>query len=169
MSDDTTHGWLHPSARAPARAHPATYLVREIGSIGRELDRALGDHLTVNPTDLRAMSMLLGRGPLTVSQLAEALELGRPATSMVVDRLERLGHVTRERDSTDRRRVTIRATPGSTTRTRDALMPMIREVDSLLDGMSEDERRVVQQYLQSVSETMRRHVEAIRAENDEGP
>lgn len=161
-SDEPEHGWGEPSRRPTGSAHPSTYLVREIGGIGREMDRALGDHLTVNPTDLRAMSLLLGRGEMTLSELAAALDLGVPATSMAVERLVRLGHVSRERDLRDRRRVLIRATPGSTTTTRDALMPMIREIDGLLDAMTPQEQQVVQRYLQGVAETMRRHVDRVR-------
>ena len=121
-------------------------------------------HLTVNPTDMRAMSMLLGHGPMTVSELAAALGLGSPATSMAVDRLERLGHVTRERTGPDRRRVTIRATPGSTDRARAALMPMIREIDGMLDDLPAADRQVIQRYLHDVVQTMRRHVGEITAD-----
>lgn len=124
--------------------------------------------LTVNSTDMRAMSALLRRGPMTVSDLAEALGLGAPATSMAIDRLERLGHVTRERSGPDRRRVTIRATPSSADRARSTLMPMIREIDTLLDDLRADDRQVVQRYLYSVVQTMRQHVDEIRSEHD-GP
>lgn len=160
------HGWGEPHRQGPGRAHPSTYLVREISSIGRQLDRAIGDHLTVNETDMRAMSLLLARSAMTASELAQALNLSKPATSMAVDRLERLGHVTRERDPADRRRVHIRATPGSSSRAHDALMPMIREVDHLLDDLPESDRRTVQRYLQGVTEAMRRRLEAIRSENE---
>lgn len=137
--------------------------MREIAGVGRDLDRAMESHLTVSATDMRAMSTLLVRGPLTVSELAAALGLGAPATSMAIDRLERLGHVTRERTGPDRRRVTIRATPRSTDRARSALMPMIREIDALLDELDATDRQVIQRYLHDVVQTMRRHVGEIQS------
>lgn len=152
----------HPlGGRPPGSAHHATYLIREVAAMGGELDRALGEHLTVNPTNLRAMSALMGRGPLTVSELADALGLGRPATSMAVDRLERLGHVRRERDERDRRRVTIHATPSSADRARAAITPMVRQIDALLDPLSEEQRRLIGEYLHDVVEAMRNHVALI--------
>lgn len=157
--------WGDPGRRRPGTVHPATYLVREIAGVGRDLERAMRSHLTVNTTDMRAMSVLLGRGPLTVSELAAALGLGAPATSMAVDRLERLGHVTRERTGPDRRRVTIRATPDSAARARSALMPMIREIDGLLDDLDATDRQVIQRYLHDVVQAMRRHVDEIRADS----
>lgn len=155
-----------PEAGGPPSAHPATFLVREIGTLGRELESAMREHLTVNPTDLRAMSALLGRGPMTVSELADEIGLGRPSTSMSVDRLVHLGHVTRERDAHDRRRVTIRATPGSAAKARGALLPMIREIDALMDPMTEDERRLVNDYLSAVAGAMQRQIDSIRTDEE---
>lgn len=169
MAEHEGHRPTWGAGREPSStAHPATYLVREISALGGDLDRAMGQHLAVNPTDLRAMSVLLGRGPLSISELAEVLGLGAPATSMAVDRLERLGHVTRERGGPDRRRVTIRATPTSAGRARDALMPMIREIDALLDDLSADDRQVVQRYLHEVVGIMRRSVEDVRTQQQPG-
>lgn len=45
--------------------------------------------------------------PLTAGELASRLGLGAPATTGLVDRLENAGHVRRERDPDDRRKVTI--------------------------------------------------------------
>jgi len=45
--------------------------------------------------------------PVTVGELAHRLSLSPPATTALVDRLEAAGHVTRSRDSHDRRRVTV--------------------------------------------------------------
>lgn len=45
--------------------------------------------------------------PMTAGELATRLGLGAPATTGLVDRLEQAGHVRRERDPSDRRKVTI--------------------------------------------------------------
>jgi DNA-binding MarR family transcriptional regulator len=52
----------------------------------------------------------LDAGPLTQRQLATASRVEEQTMSRVVDRLARTGHVTRERDPQDRRRLVIRRT-----------------------------------------------------------
>lgn len=66
-------------------------------------------------TDLNAImwiSVHAGNGrPLSAGELAGMLGLGAPATTALVDRLETAGHVRRQRDPRDRRRVTIDMQP----------------------------------------------------------
>jgi DNA-binding MarR family transcriptional regulator len=60
-------------------------------------------------TDVRALIALLDAAragtPATPGRLAAELGLNSASVTALVDRLERLGHVRRERDPTDRRRV----------------------------------------------------------------
>ena len=53
----------------------------------------------------------LADGPLTIGQLAEALGSGKPAASILVERLVQLGSVERAEDPLDRRRTIARVTP----------------------------------------------------------
>ncbi|MGA5821655.1 MarR family transcriptional regulator [Kitasatospora sp. NPDC094028] len=63
----------------------------------------------LHPTDLRALIHLLDAARagrvVTPGRLGEALRLNSAGTTGLVDRLERLGLIRRERDSRDRRRV----------------------------------------------------------------
>jgi DNA-binding MarR family transcriptional regulator len=52
----------------------------------------------------------LGTGPHTQRELAAASMVEEQTMSRVLDRLERSGHVTRERDPADRRRLIVRPT-----------------------------------------------------------
>ncbi|MCQ9164047.1 MULTISPECIES: MarR family winged helix-turn-helix transcriptional regulator [unclassified Arthrobacter] len=65
-------------------------------------------------TDLNALGYLVrpgvGEKPLTPGKLGAALNLSSPATTALVDRLERSGHVTRQRSRTDRRQVDLAMT-----------------------------------------------------------
>ncbi len=54
---------------------------------------------------------MLQAGPHTQRELAAASMVEEPTMSRVLDRLAREGHVTRERDPVDRRRLVVRATP----------------------------------------------------------
>jgi MarR family transcriptional regulator, organic hydroperoxide resistance regulator len=53
----------------------------------------------------------LRSGPRTQRELAAASMVEEQTMSKVLDRLERAGYVTRERDPADRRRLTVRRTP----------------------------------------------------------
>lgn len=63
-------------------------------------------------SDLNAIMWIsVGSGsgdPITVGELAQRLRLSPAAATALVDRLENVGHVRRDRDPGDRRRVTVR-------------------------------------------------------------
>ncbi len=69
----------------------------------------MNEDLTVS--QLRALFQLAYRGPLTVSQLAHLLELGKPATSTLVQQLVEHNLARRRGDTQDRRRSIIELTP----------------------------------------------------------
>jgi len=64
----------------------------------------------VNGTDLQVVGLLMSEGPATPGELAArtGLTAGGSITA-VIDRLEKAGYVTRQRDSEDRRRVIVSA------------------------------------------------------------
>jgi DNA-binding MarR family transcriptional regulator len=61
---------------------------------------------------LKVIMMLTGHPGMTISQLAESLSIGKPSTSILVDRLVQQGLLQRTEDEADRRRtlVTLTAT-----------------------------------------------------------
>ncbi len=69
----------------------------------------------LHPTDLRALIQLLDAGRAghraTPGWLGEQLGLNSAGTTTLIDRLERLGHVQRVRDTADRRKVFLQVTP----------------------------------------------------------
>ncbi|MER6613451.1 MarR family winged helix-turn-helix transcriptional regulator [Streptomyces xantholiticus] len=75
-------------------------------------NQAVADHLRLHPTDLQCLNLLsLEPGPVTTGRIAELTGLTTGSATRLVDRLERSGHVTRERDTRDRRRVLVRLVP----------------------------------------------------------
>lgn len=66
----------------------------------------------LNASDLQAVSILMSEGPATPGELADrtGLTAGGSITALI-DRLERAGYVTRQRDAADRRRVLVTAVP----------------------------------------------------------
>lgn len=64
----------------------------------------------LNSTDLQAVGLLMSQGPATPGELAERTGLSAGgAITAVIDRLEKAGYVSRQRDRADRRRVIVTA------------------------------------------------------------
>jgi MarR family transcriptional regulator, organic hydroperoxide resistance regulator len=60
---------------------------------------------------LKVLMMLAGHPGMTISQIAESLSIGKPSTSMLVDRLVQHALVYRREDDNDRRRTLVSLTP----------------------------------------------------------
>lgn len=86
--------------------------VRASQSAVDALDEAVAAHLAVNRTDLRCLEILLLEvDAATPGHLAARLGLTTGSVTAMLDRLARLGYLTREPDVADRRKVLVRATP----------------------------------------------------------
>jgi len=140
-------------------ARPATRALREILEVSEEFSARMGRHLSVNPTDLSAMEHLIMAGPLGPSELARRLGVTPPAATAVVDRLEALGHVSRTTNPADRRGVVVTPTPASVAQAIGMLMPMVTDIDAVLDSFSAAEQAVITDYLQRVVAAYREHLE----------
>lgn len=83
-------------------------LIREFAARDELFHDAVARKLGLHPTDEKVLR-LLGANAMTAGDLVAYTGLTGAAVTALVDRLETLGYATRERDSDDRRRVTIRA------------------------------------------------------------
>jgi DNA-binding MarR family transcriptional regulator len=94
--------------------------------------------------------------PLTAGELAARLGLGAPATTGLVDRLENAGHVRRERDPHDRRKVTIVMQPPALQVAMEFFVPLGRLMaDTVADVSAPD--------LQRTAEVVRLLISAVTA------
>jgi DNA-binding MarR family transcriptional regulator len=59
---------------------------------------------------LRALMLLSADGDVTISSIAERMDIGKPASSILVDRLVHLGLARRTEDANDRRRTLVTLT-----------------------------------------------------------
>lgn len=146
-------------AVAGASLREPTTLLREVLDVTELFEERLRRELTVNPTDLEAMEHLLMSGPLGPSELAKRLGISTASTTIAVDRLVALGHVTREPHPTDRRGVLVVPTASSRKRALGMIIPMIHDVDRELDDFSAEEQEVISRYLTRVIATYRRHAD----------
>ena len=95
--------------------------------------------------------------PLTAGELATRLGLGAPATTGLVDRLESAGHVFRQRDPQDRRKVTIVMRPPALQLAMEFFVPLGRLMhDTVAEISTQDLQRttaVVRLMISAVTDT----------------
>lgn len=95
---------------------------------------AATDRLGVTTSESQALSYLTARGPMGLTDLADALALSTGSATAMMDRLERNGLARRTPHPTDRRRVLVELTERGT-RTVDQARAWLREaiIESLDD------------------------------------
>ena len=86
--------------------------LRDVSAQLSLLTRRISGHLDLKDTDLQCLDLIDAQGPLSPSTLARLAGLHPATMTGVIDRLERGGWVTRERDPGDRRGVLLRALRG---------------------------------------------------------
>ncbi|MEU0018941.1 helix-turn-helix domain-containing protein [Streptomyces rochei] len=108
----------------------------------------------LHPTDVRALIHLLDAArdgtPATPGWLGRQLRLNSAGTTALVDRLERLGLVRRERDGADRRRVLLEVEQKATELGWAFFGPVIDKVAATAEGFEADELETVRRFLASV-------------------
>lgn len=96
--------------------------------------------------DLSALSTLMKSerkgSKLSPSQLSSALQLSSPATTAMLDRLENLGYIRRERKEDDRRATQISLTEKAKTEGRRMFLPLSEKLLAVAEGY--DEQRIMQ-------------------------
>jgi len=113
------------TSELPAEPGAISRRLRDIVTLSRDFERHVGQALMVNSTDLAAMEHLITEGSLTPSELSRRLQISTAATTLVVDRLVALGHVSRHPHPHDRRKVVVVPEPRSVTQAFDELMPVL--------------------------------------------
>ncbi|MFE3292990.1 MarR family winged helix-turn-helix transcriptional regulator [Rhodococcus sp. NPDC059234] len=138
--------------------HRLRALTVDLHLLGAEFARAHDLH----PTDIRALICLLDAErrdhPATPGLLRRELRLNSASVTAVIDRLERAGHVRRQRDPGDRRRVLIEVTPTAVELGQAFFGPVIARATTAVDGYSTHEVRTVLRFLTD----MQRAVETTR-------
>ncbi|WP_406363718.1 MarR family transcriptional regulator [Streptomyces sp. NBC_01579] len=105
----------------------------------------------MHPTDVRALICLLDAEragtDATAGWLGAQLGLNSAGTTAVIDRLERLGHLTRTRDPRDRRRVLLTMDPRAVELGWEFFGPLIDNTVAVLRDFDESETAAVRRFL----------------------
>ena len=111
------------------------------------LNHHVGQRLEMRDVDLDCLDLISRHGPLGATALARLAALHPATTTGVLDRLEKGGWVVRERDPQDRRAVVVRAVKERGGEIYALYAGMSGAMDDLLDGYTEDELGVIQDFL----------------------
>jgi len=94
--------------------------------------------------------------PLGPSELAQRLGLTPSAATLVIDRLQERGHVTREPDPADGRRVQAMPSDAAIGEVLGHLMPMLVALNDAESEFTSDERAAIRRYLELASDAVLR-------------
>ncbi|WP_433251617.1 MarR family winged helix-turn-helix transcriptional regulator [Streptosporangium sp. CA-135522] len=125
-------------------------------------DEAAAVCLGVNRTDLRCLEILMRREAVTPSVLGAELGLTTGSVTAMLDRLERLGHLTRSPDPGDRRKVVVRATPEAVGKAMELYGPIVEAGRGITAGYSEAELRVMVDFLRRSRELYEEQIARVR-------
>lgn len=135
---------------------PETHDLRLLQTAMAEAELALARRMRLGATDLAAMSQLaFANHPVGPGWLSHQLGMTPAAATELVDRLERAGHLARERDTTDRRRVRLVATESAIQEVGGRLEPLLRALDRTAVGCTAAERVVIRRFLAALIEVYR--------------
>jgi len=147
-----------PLSDARRSSEPETAALRELQVAMSEAQLALGRRMHMNPSDLNAMGHVAGSpAPLGPTDLAGRLGMSPAATTELVDRLERAGHLLRERDLADRRRVRLVPSASARTAVIGRLGALLEALDALATDFTDDEREIVRRYLERATAAYREY------------
>ncbi|SCL15656.1 DNA-binding transcriptional regulator, MarR family [Micromonospora nigra] len=118
-------------------------------------------------TDLHALIAVMDAelygDPMTPGRLGRQLNLSSGSVTALVDRLERAGHIRRDRDATDRRKVLLHYADRGAALAMDFFRPLGRRTDEVMARFSDEELETVHRFMSAMTTSMREHRDAVRA------
>jgi DNA-binding MarR family transcriptional regulator len=108
--------------------------LRQLRLSGEQFRGALGRHLQLGPTDFAALRHLYDEGPLTPRELSARMKITSGSVTPLLDRLEKVGYLSRNNNPHDRRSLLISSTAAG----RDAIEWTEQKLDAALRQALQD-------------------------------
>lgn len=141
--------------------HPRMGLVHLLRSVAVDLDLQAAAFATehgLHPTDVRALIAMLDAEradeSMTPGRLGARLHLNSPATTAVIDRLEALGLLARERDPHDRRRVLLIVSQQAKALGWSFFGPLIGRILAAMDGFDATDLDAYERVLRAIAQAI---------------
>ncbi|WEO77397.1 MarR family transcriptional regulator [Cryobacterium sp. SO2] len=134
-----------PMAERDVRAR-----IQRLGLKEQAFRRHLADQIAVDEMGLEVMDNLMSRGSSSPTELAHEINISTAAMSLVLQRLESAGHITRQRHPSDGRRLVVAATDDSVRLAYGHVLPLVNGLEAVVASMSEAERAAASDFLDKV-------------------
>jgi DNA-binding MarR family transcriptional regulator len=125
--------------------------LREVGLQLALLNHQVGTRLRLRDVDFDCLNLLSRHGPAGPGTLARLAGLHPATMTGVLDRLEKSGWVTRDRDPSDRRAVVIRPQPSRAPEVFKLYSDMNTAVDDICADYTPDQLAVIADFLSRVA------------------
>ncbi|WP_400994224.1 MarR family winged helix-turn-helix transcriptional regulator [Agromyces sp. GXQ0307] len=133
-------------------------LLRRYRAADQEMRRRTRDSMGMGETDLLALRYVLRAERegemLTPGMLAKLLDISTASTTVLIDRLERSGHLVRRPHPSDRRSLVVSSTTDSDAEVRATLGRMHQAMIGVADGLDQRDLGVVARFLAGMIEAM---------------
>jgi DNA-binding MarR family transcriptional regulator len=128
------------------------------------LNHHVGAHLDLKDIDLGCLDTIARHGPLTPSALARSAGLHPATMTGILDRLERGGWITRDRDPSDRRAVLVRALRDRNAEIFRLYAGMNASLDQILTTYTDEELDLLATFLDRTTDAGREATDALTGE-----
>jgi DNA-binding MarR family transcriptional regulator len=125
---------------------------------------AIAERLGLGPSDHKCLDLLLDRGPMTGSELAAITGLTTGAVTGVVARLERAGHLRRERHPSDARKQTLHPSTEANHDVQELFDAIRDDASALLAGFEPHQLAAIAEFLTRTTDFAYRRTALLRAE-----
>jgi DNA-binding MarR family transcriptional regulator len=124
--------------------------------------QAAAEATGLNVSDLLALGILHGAGPITAGQLALLTGLTSGAVTSLIDRLEQQQYVRRENDPHDRRRVLIVLTEHPPIETAPPFQSMLARMQALYETLTPEQLETHLHMLEEITIILREETQNLR-------
>lgn len=114
-------------------------------------NQRVAEEVGMNPTDMQCIHLLELMGPLTPGKLAECTGLTTGGVTVVLDRLEKAGHIRREPNPDDRRSVLVHLQPGTLKAMAAHYAAINEQMDTFLASYPERKLESVLEFLTKIN------------------
>jgi len=144
----------HGAAARRGGARPAPRDIRaqmqQLTLQQQRFDHSLAGQLAVDAAGLETMDYLISDGSSTPTELARHAGLSTAAMTLVLNRLEEAGHVTRAPHPSDGRKLVVTPSDRSSARARELVAPLVDGLRQAVDALTPHEREAVSTFLTAV-------------------
>lgn len=141
--------------------------IRGMALDGQRVADAFAHRHGLNATDMRALTLIMEaetrHEALTAGRLSAMLGTSTGATTAVIDRLERIGHIHRNREHADRRKVTLHFEPLAMKLAGAYFGPLGALTDTVMSRYSTEELQTVHRFMEDMRGAYSAHQAALES------